>query len=347
MASGAQQWRVSLPALSRPHRSQPAKDTDSRATELQRQLAGLSAPGRLVDWARPFSSLESCWKACPYPECLLWLAATTATTAAERRAVVSCLAEITRRAGRGRRKMSPAVEHAVRAAETWVEAEGSLEDLLAAEHAALDAVEAAAVLAASEAARARALFRSAPRRGRPASYRTSQALGACAEFREAEQDWRLALAAAGAARAAARGAEASTPEAAAPEAAAPGADAPEAVAPEADAPRADAPRVDTPEAVAPEADSPKADPRADAPEAGQRRADPPEAGESKKGDEAGLPAGEPATGPGSWAACVSESAGYAISALAGRRSGERAGWAARKSARLIRRRLPCPAMSGN
>lgn len=316
--SGAQLWRVSLPALSRPHRSRPAKDTDLQATELQRRLTGLAAPGQLVDWARPFASLESCWKACPYPECLLWLAARLSTTAGERRAVVSCLAEITRRAGRGHRETNAEAERAVRAAESWVEAEASLDDLLAAEHAALDAVEAAAVVAASEAARARALFRSAPRRGRPASYRTSQALGACAEWREAEHTWRLALAAAGAARAAARGAEADAPEADAPEAAAP-------------------------EAAAPEADAPKADPEGGAPEADKSKADAPEANESKEVDETGLPAGEPATVPGSWAACVSESAGYAVSALANGRSGGRSDRVARRSARLIRRRLPCPA----
>jgi hypothetical protein len=79
-------------------------------------------------------------------------------------------------------------------------------------------------------------------------------------------------------------------------------------------------------------------------EADQGKTDTPEAGESKEGDEAGLPAGEPATGPGSWVACVSESAGYAVSALAGTRSGRRADRAARQSARLIRRHLPCPAL---
>src|ERR1700744_5645983 len=69
--------------------------------ELQVRLAELSAPGQLVDWARSFPDLESCWRACSSPELLLWMAARGCTTAAERRAGVSCLAELTRRAESG------------------------------------------------------------------------------------------------------------------------------------------------------------------------------------------------------------------------------------------------------
>jgi hypothetical protein len=234
-----------------------------------------------VDWAQPFADLESCWKACPYPECLLWLAARLSTTAGERRAVVSCLAEITRRAGRGSRETNADAECAVLAAEAWAHAEASLEELLAAERAAQDAVARAAVLAAHDAALARAMFRFAPRRGRPASGRTSQAFGALATWRETEHAWRLTRAAAGAARAAARGAEADA---------------------------------------------------LDAGDAGHGEAE---------GDDAGSAPHEPGSAGGSWVACVSESAGYAVSALAGGRAGR----AARKSAQLIRRRLPCPALA--
>jgi len=46
--------------------------------------------------------------------------------------------------------------------------------------------------------------------------------------------------------------------------------------------------------------------------------------------------------PGSWEARVSESAAYVVSALAHSQPTGRGDKAARKAARLIRRRLPCP-----
>jgi len=103
------------------------------ATELQVRLTGLSAPGQFVDWARPFADLESCWNSCASPEFLLWLAARACTTTEERRAVVSCLAELTRCAERGRQRANPPVERAASAAETWIRSGASLDDLLAAE----------------------------------------------------------------------------------------------------------------------------------------------------------------------------------------------------------------------
>jgi hypothetical protein len=241
------------------------------ATELQVRLTGLSAPGQLIEWARPFPDLESCWKACTTPEFLLWLAARLCTTTEERRAVVSCLAELTRLAERSSPRASSPVDAAASTAETWARTGASLDDLLAAERAALDVAAWAAIVAAEEGARARMLFRSAPR-GRPASLGTSRALGALADWREANRTQRLALAAASTARAAA-----------------------EAV-------RADAAAAD----------------------AGT-----------------GSP-GEPGSSPGSWEARVTESAGYAVSALAHSRPAGRDDRSARKAARLIRRRLPCP-----
>jgi hypothetical protein len=228
------------------------------ATELQVRLTGLSAPGQFVDWARPFADLESCWNSCASPEFLLWLAARACTTTEERRAVVSCLAELTRCAERGRQHANPPVERAACAAETWIRAGASLDDLLAAERDALDAAERAALVAAAEGTRARMLYRSVPR-GRHASFGTNRVLGALADWRKADQAQRLALAAAGTARAAAEAA------------------------------------------------------RADA-----------------------------LHSPGSWEARVSESAAYVVSALAHSQPTGRGDKAARKAARLIRRRLPCP-----
>jgi len=46
--------------------------------------------------------------------------------------------------------------------------------------------------------------------------------------------------------------------------------------------------------------------------------------------------------PEGWVACVGESTRYVISALAGGQPGGRDDRRARKSARLIHRRLPCP-----
>jgi hypothetical protein len=254
--------------------------------ELQVRLMELSAPGQLVDWVQPFPDLESCWNACTSPEVMLWLAARLCTTAGERRAVVSCLAELTRRAERASQHPDPPVERAASTVETWVRTGAGLDELLAAERAALAAAAWAGIVAAEQGARARRLFRSAPR-GRAASFGTGRALGAVADWRQAERARQLALAAAGAARAAADAARAS----AAP----------------ADAGPADAAR----------------------PGGGT------------------LVFGEPGTPAGSWESgrweyCVGESAGYAVSALSRARPSRQHDRAARKAAKLIRRRLPCP-----
>ncbi|HEX3715131.1 MAG TPA: hypothetical protein VHV09_20220 [Trebonia sp.] len=176
-------------------------------TELRVRLTTLAAPGPLLELAQPYPDLKSCWNACQSPELLLWLAARLSTTPAERRAVVACLAELTRRAERGTRHLNPRVEQASVTAETWARAGASLDDLLAAERAALEAAASAAAAAAEEMARARALFRSAPR-SRPASFSNSRAFSALADWREADRARRLALAAAGTARAAAEAARA-------------------------------------------------------------------------------------------------------------------------------------------
>jgi hypothetical protein len=254
--------------------------------ELQVRLMELSAPGQLVDWVQPFPDLESCWNACRSPEVMLWLAARLCTTAGERRAVVACLAELTRRAERASQHPDPPVERAASTVETWVRTGAGLDELLAAERAALDAAAWAAIVAAEQGARARRLFRSAPR-GRPASFGTSQALGAVADWREADQARQIALAAAGAARAAAEAAR---------------------------------------------AEAAQADPRpADAARAG---------GGAVVSGASGI-SGASGTPAGNWENCVGESARYAVSALSRRRTRQHDA-AARKAARLIRRRLPCP-----
>jgi hypothetical protein len=181
-------------------------------TELQVRLTGLSAPGQLVDLAQTFPDLKSCWNACTSPEFMLWLSARLASTTEERRAVVSCLAELTRRAEHGRKHLDPPVERAAGTAEAWLRSGASLDELLAAERAALDAAATAALVVTEEGARARLLFQSAPR-SRPASFGTSRALGALAEWREADHARRLALAAAGTVRAATEAARADTAQA--------------------------------------------------------------------------------------------------------------------------------------
>src|ERR1700761_3713053 len=125
------------------------------ATELQDRLAGLAAPAGLVDWAQRYPDLETCWNACPAPEFLLWLAARLSRTPAERRAVVACLAELTRQAERGCRHPDQSVQRAAGTAEAWARTGARDDELIAAEHAALQAADQAATAAAEEAARAR------------------------------------------------------------------------------------------------------------------------------------------------------------------------------------------------
>jgi hypothetical protein len=203
-------------------------------SDLQRRLTGLGAPEELVAWAWPFPDLDACWHACPSAQWLLWLAARLSTSGDERRAIVSCLAELTKRAERAGRCIdaaaATAVENAVDAAALWARTESSstvlpaaglpaaglpstglsstgpsLDDLVAAEQAALAVAARALVIADEEGARARSLFYSAPRT-RPASFATSSALGAWVAWRKADYTSRLALAAAGTARAAAEAA---------------------------------------------------------------------------------------------------------------------------------------------
>jgi hypothetical protein len=193
-------------------------------SELQQRLIGLAAPGRLVDWARSFPDLETCWAACPSPEWLLWLAARLSGTSDERRTLVLCLAELTKRAGQAHRGTDPAVTAAVDAATTWAgtaragtgslgtpltagsaNKAASLDSLFAAEQAALEVAARATAVAAEEGAKARWLFHSAPRT-RPSSFGTSSALGAWAEWHKANYTARLASAAAGTVRAAAEAA---------------------------------------------------------------------------------------------------------------------------------------------
>jgi len=154
--------------------------------ELEVRLTGLSAPGPLPDLAQPFADLESWWKACRSPELLLWLAARLCATGQQRRAVVSCLAELNRRAQHGTRRLDPRVSQASAAAEAWARDEARLGELVAAERGALAAAAAATVQAAEINARARALFRRAPR-ARAASFSNSRALGALADWREADR----------------------------------------------------------------------------------------------------------------------------------------------------------------
>jgi hypothetical protein len=271
--------------------------------ELQVQLTELSAPGQFVDWARSCPDLRSCWNKCRSPEYLLWLAARLCTTAEERRAVVSCLAELTRRAQPGRHRADPPVERAAHTVETWLRGGASLDDLRAAERGAREAASWSAIVAAEEKARARQLFRAAPR-GRPASLGTSRALAAMAGWRAAEHAMRVALAAAGTARAAAAAVQADNSQ------------------------HGSAQQGSAQHGTTQHGSAPYGSAQYDAAPAGSPRAD---------GGVAG------STGaPESWEGCVAESAGYAVSALtSGRPSGPR-DRAARRAARLIRRRLPCP-----
>jgi hypothetical protein len=272
-------------------------------TELRVRLTTLAAPGPLLELAQPYPDLKSCWNACHSPELLLWLAARLSTTPAERRAVVACLAELTRRAERGTRHLNPRVEQASVTAETWARAGASLDDLLAAERAALEAAASAAAAAAEEMARARALFRSAPR-SRPASFSNSRAFSALADWREADRARRLALAAAGTARAAAEAARAD----------AGGANAGGAIVGGAIAGGANAGGANAGGAIV---------------------------GGAIVGGDVQAPA-QPDAGPGNWEASVGESASYLISALAHSRPARRDQRAERKAANLVRRRLPCP-----
>jgi hypothetical protein len=179
------------------------------ATELQDRLSGLAAPAGLVDWAQRYPDLETCWNACSAPELLLWLAARLSTTPAQRRAVIACLAELTRQAERSCRHPDQSVERAAGTAEAWAgaRAQVGLAELIAAEQAALQSAEWATGMAAEEGARARVLLRSVPR-PRGSSHGRSRGLGALAGWQEANQARRLALAAAGTAHAAAEAAQA-------------------------------------------------------------------------------------------------------------------------------------------
>jgi hypothetical protein len=186
-------------------RVRSARDSLAPPSDLQQRLTALGAPVALVEWARPCADVESCWRTCASPEWLLWLAARLAATSEERHAVVSCLAELTRRAEHAGRDADAAVGQALDAAVAWSHTAARLDDLLSTELAALGAAERARAAATEESSRARTLFSTAPRL-RPASFGTSRAMAAWIEWRKADYGARLALAAAGTARAAAEAA---------------------------------------------------------------------------------------------------------------------------------------------
>jgi hypothetical protein len=176
--------------------------TDMGASDFQSWLTQLSAPEQLIRWARPFADLEACWRACPAPDWLLWLAARLSRTAEQRLAVVRCATQLARLAQRGQRIADHRVEQAISAAERWAGPGSSPAELLAAADAALSAARQAEVRATAQAAQARLLFRAAPR-GRLASARTSRALAAYQVWRAADQQRLRALAAGWTAQAAA------------------------------------------------------------------------------------------------------------------------------------------------
>ena len=81
--------------------------------------------------------------------------------------------------------------------------------------------------------------------------------------------------------------------------------------------------------------------RASAAQAARAESDAADAGAMATAADAGSP-DDGGSSTGSWEARVSESAGYAVSALARSHPARGDGRSARKAARLIRRRLPCP-----
>lgn len=178
-------------------------------TALPDLLSGLSAPSELVEWARPYADLRTCWDACPQPDWQLWLAARLANTPGQRREVVLCAAELARRAKRGVHRVDERVVDAISAVETWAlngaaddaDSAAALAALEEAEQGALAVATRAAGVANEESARARLLLGSAPR-PRAGSFCASRAMSACDAWRTANRTRRLALAAVYAVRAA-------------------------------------------------------------------------------------------------------------------------------------------------
>ncbi|MGH3216640.1 MAG: hypothetical protein ACRDN1_04240 [Trebonia sp.] len=99
---------------------------------------------------------------------------------------------------------------AIGVAERWARTGASPGELLSTGHAALDSAVLATADAERGAARARMLFRCAPR-GRAASFGTSRAITAWLEWRAADHGWRLARAAADLVRAAAEADDVAVP----------------------------------------------------------------------------------------------------------------------------------------
>ncbi|MGH3247295.1 MAG: hypothetical protein ACRDOI_13950, partial [Trebonia sp.] len=169
-------------------------EEDSRAP-ARPWLSELSAPDPLARWASSFADLSSCWRSCPDPEWLLWLAARTCGPAEQRKPVVLCAAEMAALAQRGDQDTDPRVARAISIATEWAGPGADVLDLLAAECDAMDAAREFEQAADRAADQALALFRVAPRR-RPSSYGMSLALGSWQRWREVERDrWRAQSAA--------------------------------------------------------------------------------------------------------------------------------------------------------
>lgn len=177
-----------MPLPTRPHlrANQPIAMIAPTAcmSDFQIWLTQLGAPKQLIQWAQPYSDLASCWRACPAPDWLLWLSARLSRTREQRAAVVLCAAGLSRHAQRLLRNTDERIGLALGAAERWAKTGASSGELLLAADAALNAAWECTAQAASNAARARLLFRRAPRR-RLASAQTGRALAAY-------QDWRAA-----------------------------------------------------------------------------------------------------------------------------------------------------------
>jgi hypothetical protein len=191
----------------------PGDGAEGQPDAARAWLAELTPPAALARWAGPFDDLRSCWDACPDPEWLLWLAARTCGPGESRGPVVLCAADVAAFARRGARAVDPRVTRALETVRQWAGPGAQDLQLLAAECDALDAAHESARMVDREAGRARASFRSAPRR-RPGSAGMNRALSAVHQWREAERAHWLALAALSAVRAAAQAGDAAVPPAA-------------------------------------------------------------------------------------------------------------------------------------
>jgi hypothetical protein len=193
---------------------------------LEDLLRGLSAPVPLVEWARTYPDLETCWDACPLPDWQLWLAARLAGTPGQRCEVVACVVDLARRAKRGVRRVDvdPVVADAIGTVEAWAwfgaghaapcavgRAAGGTAapaGLKVAERAVFLAAARATAVADEESASSRLLLRSVPR-GRASSFGASPVMSAYEAWRAADRTRLLTLAVAWAVRAAVQAGEGS------------------------------------------------------------------------------------------------------------------------------------------